>query len=323
MEKTNPRKKIQKHTPRLILAKNYIEQELQSQGHGGHVRYDCTNKALVQFRIKKGTVAVLKQGKLCIFKMPVKKFKGSLPLEIESVEIDSIKTVESTCCKKCNSWKQSAGITRCKCGGYLVSRTRFTTGTVESWSEEFLEIRFAQKDIANAMRTNRVLSRRPKKYQYSGITSKLAGMCSIKSDEPTHDSETLLVPKGNDIKEIRVRPVTSCSLIFASTIKEDAKILSDVDKMGLLKKYSTNPTEERSDRVFASEAKRFIIETAPAAAIPLMNSWNNPLSKVSKVSKRKANSLKKKLVDRVRYTLDIEMISTITHTVPVSITSKF
>ena len=67
---------------KLLLAKNYIEQELESQGYRGHVRYDQTSQTLIQYRVKEGIVAVLQKGKLCIFEMPMKKFKGVYPLEV-------------------------------------------------------------------------------------------------------------------------------------------------------------------------------------------------------------------------------------------------
>lgn len=175
-------KKIQNNTnnntQKLLLAKNYLEQELESQGYRGHVKYDRTNKALVQFRIKEGTIAVLQDGKLNVFQIPVKKFTKSLPVEFESVYLDSIKTQKATCCKKCNSWKQPANITRCICGGYLVSRKRFCTSTVESWDAEFLEIEFARKDIRAA---SKIEKNKPKRARYipTGMTHRLAGVSTI------------------------------------------------------------------------------------------------------------------------------------------------
>ena len=68
---------------KLLLAKNYIEQELETQGYRGHVKYDRTSQTLIQYRVKEGIVAVLQKGKLCIFEMPMKKFKGAYPLEVQ------------------------------------------------------------------------------------------------------------------------------------------------------------------------------------------------------------------------------------------------
>ena len=181
MMRQNTSKKIQNNTQKLLLAKNYLEQELESQGYRGHVRYDRTNKALVQFRIKEGTIAVLQDGKLNVFQMPVKKFQNAMPLEFQTVEMNSIKTENATCCKKCNSWKQKADITRCICGGYLVNRNRFCTDTVESWDAEYLEIEFARKDIREA---SKIEKNNPKRARYipTGITHKLAGMSSVSED---------------------------------------------------------------------------------------------------------------------------------------------
>ena len=181
MMRQNTSKKIQNNTQKLLLAKNYLEQELESQGYRGHVKYDQANKALVQFRIKEGTIAVLQDGKLNVFQMPVKKWKGAMPLEIESIQIDSIKTKKATCCKKCNSWKQQANITRCICGGYLVNRKRFCTGTVESWDAEYLEVEFARKDIREA---SKIEKNNPKRARYipTGMTHRLAGVSSVLED---------------------------------------------------------------------------------------------------------------------------------------------
>ncbi len=169
-------------TQKSLLVKKYLEQELEAQGCGGHVKYDRSNKSLIQFRIKEGTIAVMKNGKLDIFKMPVKKFHNSMPLEFESVDADSIKTEKATYCKKCKNWKRQANITHCSCGEYLISRERFHTKPVESWDAEFLETQFAKADIAAAVKTDRVLSRRVKQYRATGITSKLAGMSSVASE---------------------------------------------------------------------------------------------------------------------------------------------
>jgi len=175
----NTSKKIQNtNTQKLLLAKNYIEQKLEIQGYRGHVKYDSASKALVQFRIKEGTIAVLQKGQLSVFAIPVKKFTKSLPVEFESIEIDSIKTQRATRCKKCNSWKQKADITRCICGGYLVSRKRFTVDTVDSWDEEFLEIQFARRDIRAAAKMEKT---KPKKARYvpTGMTHRMAGVSSM------------------------------------------------------------------------------------------------------------------------------------------------
>ena len=117
--------------------------------------------------------------------MPMKKFRGALPVEVQSVDMDSIQTQKATCCKRCREWKKTANITRCQCGGYLVNRKRFSVDTVESWDEEFLEIECAKKDIRAAVKIDRILSNRPKRYVPTGITPMLAGMSSARCDKFT------------------------------------------------------------------------------------------------------------------------------------------
>ena len=278
---------------KLLLAKNYLEQKLESQGYRGRVKYDSTNKGQVQFQTVQGTIAVLREGQLCIFEIPVKKFRGSLPVEFESVKMDSINTEQATCCKKCHIWKKQADISRCVCGGYLVPRKRFSTGTIESWDVEYLEIQFARKDIRNAVKTERKMAHKPKQYVSSGITPKIAGKSSVQYSD-VHNTETLLIPVGEDIREVIVRPATSCSMIFACTIKKGKTQISDVQKMALLEKYNINQADDTPDRIFASEAKRFIANTAPAISCMLIDSWENPHQRASKISRRKANSSEKK-----------------------------
>ncbi len=278
---------------KLLLAKNYLEQKLESVGYRGHIKYDQTNKALIQYRVQEGTVAVLKDGKLCIFEMPMKKFKGAYPLEVQSVDMDSIKTEKATCCKRCHSWKQPADITRCVCGGYLVQRKRFTTGIVPSWDEQFLETEFAKKDIRAAIKTDRILSHRPRRYHSTGITRKLAGMSST-SMVDLHQEELLLIPSGNDVKTVQVRPILSCSLIFVAAISEGDRPLTDSDKLEILKKYNREPTDDAKDRQFDSETKAFINHTMPVLSAEMIDSWNHTSKRQSKVYRRKADSLEKK-----------------------------
>ena len=235
---------------KLLLAKNYIEQKLETQGYRGHVRYDQTNKALIQYRVKEGTVAVLQKGKLCIFEMPMKKFKGAYPLEVQSVDMDSIQTQKATCCSRCHTWRQQADITRCSCGGYLVPRKRFSVDTVESWDEQFLEIEFAKKDIRAAIRTDRILSRRRRQYTPTGITANMAGMSSREMPE-SHQEGLLLIPNGDDVKTVKVRPIESCSLIFVAAISRKGKPVTDTDKLEILKKYNLEPVnDDAKDRQF-------------------------------------------------------------------------
>ena len=280
---------------KLLLAKNYLEQKLESQGYRGHVRYDQTSKALIQYRVKEGTVAVLKDGKLCIFEMPMKKFKGAYPLEVQSVDMDSIQTQKATCCKRCHTWRQQADITQCSCGGYLVPRKRFSVDTVESWDEQFLEIEFAKKDIRAAIRTDRILSRRRRQYTPTGITANLAGMSSTEIVD-SHQEELLLIPNGDDVKTVKVRPIESCSLIFVAAISREDKPVTDTDKLEILKKYNLEPVnDDAKDRQFKSEAKQFINHTTPILSKQLMDSWNHSASRrQSKVYRRKVNSLEKK-----------------------------
>ncbi len=279
---------------KLLLVKNYLEQKLESQGYRGHVKYDRTNKALIQFRAKEGVVAVLQDGKLCLFEIPMKKFKGAYPLEVQPVDMDSIKTEKATCCKRCHSWKQPADITRCVCGGYLVQRKRFSTGIVPSWDEQFLEIEFAKKDIRAAERTDRILSHRPRRYQSTGITPKLSGISSIQTTGKTHSEELLLIPSGDEVKTVQVRPILSCSLIFVAAISEGDRPLTDSDKLEILKKYNREPTDDAKDRQFNAETKAFIIHTTPVLSAEMIDSWNHTSKRQSKVYKRKADSLEKK-----------------------------
>ena len=276
---------------KLLLAKNYLEQELETQGYRGHVRYDRTNKALIQYRVKEGTVAVLQDGKLCVFEMPMKKFKGALPLEVQSVDVDSIQIQKATCCKRCHSWKQPADITRCVCGGYLVPRKRFSVGIVPSWNAEFLEVEFAKKDIRAAKMTERSL-KRPKGYHSIGITPKLAGMSSVQTTEK-HSEELLLIPNGDEVRTVQVRPVESCSLIFVAAISEQDKSLTDSDKLEILKKYNTDSTDDAKDRQFNSEAKRFISRTMPVLSAELMDSWNHSASRRQSKYGRRACQISK------------------------------
>ena len=304
---------------KLLLAKNYIEQKLESQGYRGHVRYDQTNKALIQYRVKEGTVAVLQKGKLCIFEMPMKKFKGAYPLEVQSVislantdrtfiefkgayplevqsvDMDSIQTQKATCCSRCHTWKQQADITRCSCGGYLVPRKRFSVDTVESWDETFLYIEAQKKDDALAKKIGRHYRRR-RQYTPTGITANMAGMSSREMPE-SHQEELLLIPNGDDVKTVKVRPIESCSLIFVAAISRKDKPVTDTDKLEILKKYNLEPVnDDAKDRQFKSEAKQFIKHTTPILSAEMMGSWNDSATsrRQSKVHGRKARSLVKK-----------------------------
>ena len=283
---------------KLLLAKNYLEQQLEIQGYDGHVKYDQTNKALVQYRVKEGTVAVLRDGKLSIFKMPMKKFRGALPVEVQSVDMDSIQTQKATCCKRCHEWKKTANITRCQCGGYLVNRKRFSIDTVESWDEEFLEIEFAKKDIRAAVKIDRILSNRPKRYDPTGITPMLAGMSSADVIN-SHSEELLLIPSGDDVKTVIVKPILSCSLIFVAAISNQDNPVTDSEKLEILKEYNLEPvSDDAKDRQFDSETKAFIHHTTPILSAEMIDSWNHSASRrQSKVYRRKANSLERKYDD--------------------------
>jgi hypothetical protein len=280
---------------KLLLAKNYIEQELETQGYRGHVKYDRTSQTLIQYRVKEGIVAVLQKGKLCIFEMPMKKFKGAYPLEVQLVDIDSIQTIRATCCKKCHTWRQQADITRCSCGGYLVPRKRFSVDTVESWSEVFLYIEAQKKDDALAKKIGRHYRRR-RQYTPTGITANLAGMSSTDVVD-SHQEGLLLIPNGDDVKTVKVRPIESCSLIFVAAISRKDKPVTDTDKLEILKKYNLEPVnDDAKDRQFKSEAKQFIKHTTPILSAEMMGSWNDSATsrRQSKVHGRKARSLVKK-----------------------------
>ena len=283
MTRQNTSKKIQNNNNnnnnnnnKLLLAKNYLEQELACQGYGGHVRYDRTTKALIQFRIKEGTVAVLKEGKIRVFRMPIKRWNGSLPLEFESVDLDSIRTLKATCCKKCRTWKLRADITRCSCGGYLVPRTRFTVDSVESWDEQFIEVAHAKKDIAATKNMERVLSqrKRPRQCNHIGMTLRMAGLSSALSTAKPQ-TELLLIPKGDKLLQIPIRPAEPRSLIFAATITANKRQYTDIQKTELLREYVQKETQAvAKDGVFASQTKQFLCSTAPKEAQSMVESWN-------------------------------------------------
>ena len=314
---------------KLLLAKNYIEQKLESQGYRGHVRYDQTNKALIQYRVKEGTVAVLQKGKLCIFEMPMKKFKGAYPLEVQSVvslantdrtfiefkgayplevqsvDMDSIQTQKATCCSRCHTWRQQADITRCSCGGYLVPRKRFSVDTVESWDVQFLAIEAQKKDDALAKKIgNRwhvsgtdLLERYRQKRARVTENANMAGGVAREMDLYSHQEELLLIPNGDDVKTVKVRPIESCSLIFVAAISRKDKPVTDTDKLEILKKYNLEPVnDDAKDRQFKSEAKQFIKHTTPILSAEMMGSWNDSATsrRQSKVHGRKARSLVKK-----------------------------
>ena len=290
---------------KLLLAKNYIEQKLETQGYRGHVRYDQTNKALIQYRVKEGTVAVLQKGKLCIFEMPMKKFKGAYPLEVQSVDMDSIQTQKATCCSRCHTWRQQADITRCSCGGYLVPRKRFSVDTVESWDVQFLAIEAQKKDDALAKKIgNRwhvsgtdLLERYRQKRARVTENANMAGGVAREMDLYSHQEELLLIPNGDDVKTVKVRPIESCSLIFVAAISRKDKPVTDTDKLEILKKYNLEPVnDDAKDRQFKSEAKQFIKHTTPILSAEMMGSWNDSATsrRQSKVHGRKARSLVKK-----------------------------
>jgi len=288
IRKTNSQRKSQK----LLLVKNYLEQKLETRGYRGHVKY-VHSKELVQYKIKEGVIAVMKNNTLDIFEMPVKKFHGAMPLKFESVDIDSIKTQKATCCKRCHTWKQQANITRCSCGGYLIPRKRFHTESIESWDESFLEIQFAKADIRAALKTEKILSRRKKRYTPTGITPKLAGISSVQKTDNTQSEELLLIPSGEQLRVTQAKSVNSCSLIFCSAIAIHGKQTSDAEKLVLLKKYNLNHIEiDSENESFASDVRWLASKQAPQEAQVLVDSWSNPTRRQSKVC-RKANYEKK------------------------------
>lgn len=284
------------------LARNYLEQRLESErGYSGRVIYDRTNKALIQFRVKEGAIAVLQDGRLDIFEMPVKKYDAdaSLPLEFDTVNVESIRIEDVTCCKRCHEWKKAAkGIRTCRCGGYLVPRKRFSTQETESWDTEFLEVRFAQKDIRNAQRIDRK-PRRPGRIATAGITPKIAGMSSRTAEARPH-KEMLLIPKGDEVRGIPVRSVRSCELVFSAKITSQDKQASQMQRSGLIKEILDDIKEDASacDERFASDAAGFIRNTAPEEAEEMMRCWNRvPMTAARRprgISERQTNCLAKK-----------------------------
>jgi len=294
-------KKIRIATGKLYAVAQYLKQELETQyGYRGKVVHDATNPNLIHFKIKEGTIAMIREnGILCVFDMPMHLSKTGMPIEFKTIPLEQIKSRKATHCKKCKKWRESINVTRCPCGGYIKPKTRFyiDESQIESWDDEFLEIQFAIADMLETQKIEWTQSRnKAKKYVPTGITPKLAGISSVQNTVSAPRMELLLIPKGEDLREIQVMSVESCSLLWVSAISSTSQGTS---KMELLKKYNLEDVDfdEKSseNRKFASETKRFIVESSPETAKVLIDSWNQPVpntsQRQSKIFKRTVKSL--------------------------------
>jgi hypothetical protein len=267
---------------KLLMIKNYLEQRMETLGYGNRkdrIRYDIT-KSVTKFVTKEGVIGIVTDGTLQAWNEPIKKFNGALPLELDTVDISSIKIQKAVCCKRCKSWKKpAADITRCPCGGYMVPRKRFSADEVESWDPMVLEVAFARKDIREAERIEMARSNRPKRqYHQAGITTALAGMSTIDdAPEPVAPS-ILLIPVGNG-DELREIPEGAnrkeCSLVFMAAVSQNGKRLGDDEKSDLLKKYSLEPIDVEDDPVFRRESKMYASFAATGKAQQLVESWDD------------------------------------------------
>ena len=106
----------------------------------------------------------------------------------------------------------------------------------------------------------------------------------------------MLIPSGDDVKTVTVKPILSCSLIFVTAISNQDNPVTDSEKLEILKKYNLEPVnDDVKDRQFDSETKAFINNTTPIISTEMIDSWNHSASRrQSKVYRRKANSLEKK-----------------------------
>ena len=116
------------------LYRNYLEQKLENvQDVTGRVKYNCGSKG-TQFRVKEGVIGVKVKDILYVWSRPMKKYRGSMPLECEKIDPAFIRTEDATYCRRCRSWKKiAAGMKHCTCGGYLVLRRRYSTSPVDAW----------------------------------------------------------------------------------------------------------------------------------------------------------------------------------------------
>ena len=271
------------------VVRNYLEQRLESQGYRRRVKC-LLIESEIRFQIREGTICTIRDGTICVWDTPIKKFNGSKPLKFESVDADSIKIQQATCCKRCHTWKKPAPISRCQCGGYLVPRKRFHTKDTESWDAEFLEIQTALKD-ARISRKIDSKPRRKKQYIPTGITTARRSSVDIK-EEPKLG--VILIPKGDDIIQIpETRDTKQCSLLFKATISQNGKTLRDAQKLGLLKKYNLEPIDVAGNDSFRKESRQYIKAVAPDAAQELMDSWNHsavPSQITTKAAHRKRGS---------------------------------
>ena len=307
----------QKDEEQLLNIKHHIEQELEIEGHQEHVEYYKTAKNMVQFRIKKGVIAVLKEDKVIIFKTPVSELMDILSSEIKSVKMSSIKEERCSFCKKCKEWQRLTKHTlKCfSCGKHLKNRTRFTAESVESWDENLFEVRNAKRDMEITQELEK--SKDGKMYITHGKTGKRTEICSklrktskrisntemtprmigISSVEPKArpHTETLLIPIGDDINQVTIKYEKALSLIFAAKITVNGETFDGIEHADRIKQHVENiesPYAE-NDKVFVEESKQFSDEVVPKETQSTDNLWDeNRMVKSRRVSKRKKKKAK-------------------------------
>ena len=284
-----------------MKAKTYLEQKLVGQGCTEHVKYDASTKSLILFKIKDGVIAVLKTGRIITFKMPIKKWNGKYPKDSPSVKMSSIKKRRATYCRKCDDWKNIVeGIAYCSCGRNLRTRTRFTEKPVESWSQQHIEVGLAMRDVESTQSMEYILSKRvtPKVYHNVGMTRIMGGMSSVEPEVKPYN-ETLLIPTGDEIKQVTIKHEETLSLMFAAKITVNGKVCDEAEQTKMIRQYidETESISVENDKVFAAETKQFMHKIAPEEARQMVNSWNREVvvksrNKVSNPNRRDAKAYK-------------------------------
>ncbi len=238
MNRKTQSKKIQKTT--IHTVRNYLEQMLETRGKRCNIRY-VTADSKTAFRLQDGFVGTMHKDRLSFWSRPIKRLGHKKPQNTKRIRVNSIRIQEATCCKKCHTWRSPAAISRCSCGGYLVPRKRFHTGTLESWDAEYLEVRSAQRDAKMARR----IEGTPRKQRYSprGISGMLAGISSEQTE--TDCTGVALVPRGNRIVKVPEKEdVKRCSLFFKATMYRKGRRLAAAEIREIL-----SPDQGRTDQM--------------------------------------------------------------------------
>ncbi len=300
MRKTQS-KKIQNNSATRTI-QNYLEQKLENvQDVTGRVKYNCGSKG-TQFRVKEGVIGVKVKDILYVWSRPMKKYRGSMPLECEKIDPAFIRTEDATYCRRCRSWKKiAAGMKHCTCGGYLVLRRRYSTSPVDAWDGELLEVQFAKTDIRRAVRTERALAHRPKKHVQTRImpsTAAAAERASVNTDSTSRE-ERLLVPDktGDGMNTVTIKSDRACSLLFVAEIKSADKN-ADILRFEMLRRYwpefadIQDKNRSAAANEFRAEARRFVTSVgAPVLSEQMMESWEQVghQQRRAKTSRRKAS----------------------------------